>query len=140
MTGQRSIVDVASASVYASVGRQIREEKDPKRQREYLGLPSASSSTHKFVARPQRAVVLEHGIRVHYLRMKNITLSADEQLIEQARLLAKSRHKTLNAMFREWLEQFTAHSGGAQEFDALMKRLKYVQAGSRFSRDEMNER
>jgi hypothetical protein len=34
--------------------------------------------------------------------MKNITLSADEQLIEQARLLAKSQHKTLNAMFREW--------------------------------------
>jgi hypothetical protein len=26
--------------------------------------------------------------------MKNITLSADEQLIEQARLLAKSQHKT----------------------------------------------
>jgi hypothetical protein len=88
----------------------------------------------------QRAVVLEHGTRVHYLRMKNITLSADEQLIEQARLLAKSRHKTLNAMFREWLEQFTAQSGGAQEFDALMKRLKHVQAGSCFSRDEMNER
>ena len=83
---------------------------------------------------------LEHDTRVHYVRMKNITLSADEQLIEQARLLAKSRHKTLNAMFREWLEQFTAQSGGAQEFDALMKRLKHVQAGSRFSRDEMNER
>jgi hypothetical protein len=49
--------------------------------------------------------------------MKNITLSADEQLIEQARLLAKSRHKTLNILFREWLEQFTAQSGGAQEFD-----------------------
>lgn len=29
--------------------------------------------------------------------MKNITLSADEQVIEQARLLAKPRHKTLNA-------------------------------------------
>src|SRR5437016_12664247 len=72
--------------------------------------------------------------------MRNITLSADEQLIEQARLLAKSRHKTLNAMFREWREQFTAQSGGAQEFDALMKRLKHVQAGSRFSRDELNER
>jgi hypothetical protein len=27
--------------------------------------------------------------------MKNITLSADEQPIEQARLVAKSRHKTL---------------------------------------------
>ena len=72
--------------------------------------------------------------------MKNITLSADEQLIEQARLLAKSQHKTLNALFREWLEQFTAQSGGIQEFDALMKRLKHVQAGRSFSRDEMNER
>src|SRR5438874_1312457 len=82
----------------------------------------------------QRAVVLEHGTRVHYLRMKNITLSAEEQLIAQARLLAKSRHKTLNAMFREWLEQFTAQSGGAQEFDALLKRLELVQAGSRVRR------
>jgi len=72
--------------------------------------------------------------------MKNITLSADEQLIEQARLLAKSRHKTLNALFREWLEQFAAQNGGAQEFNALMKRLKHVQAGRRFSRDDMNER
>ena len=81
-----------------------------------------------------------HGFRVHYLRMKNITLSADEHLIEQARLLAKSRHKTLNAVFREWLEQFTAQTGGVQEFEALMKRLKHVQAGRRFTRDEMNER
>lgn len=81
-----------------------------------------------------------HECRVHYLRMKNITLSADEQLLEQARLLAKSQHKTLNAMFREWLEEFTAQSGGTQEFDALMKRLKHVQAGRRFSREEMNER
>jgi hypothetical protein len=72
--------------------------------------------------------------------MKGITLRADEQLIERARLLAKSRHETLNALFREWLEQFTAQSGGAQEFDALMTRLKHVQAGRRFSGDEMNER
>jgi hypothetical protein len=72
--------------------------------------------------------------------MRNITLSADKQLIEQARLLAQSQHKTLNAMFREWLEQLTAQSGGAQEYDALMKRLQHVQAGTRFSRDEMNER
>jgi hypothetical protein len=71
--------------------------------------------------------------------MKNITLSADEQRIEQARLLAGSQHTMLNAMFRKWLEQFTARSGGAQEFDALMKRLQHVQAGRRFTRDEMNE-
>jgi hypothetical protein len=72
--------------------------------------------------------------------MKNITLSADENLIEQARLVAKSQRKTLNAAFREWLEQFTSQSGSAQEFDSLMKRLRHVNAGRRFSRDEMNER
>jgi Family of unknown function (DUF6364) len=72
--------------------------------------------------------------------MKNITLSADEQLIEQARLLAQSQHKTLNAMFREWLQQLTSQNGTTQEYDALMKRLKHVQAGCRFSRDEMNDR
>jgi hypothetical protein len=72
--------------------------------------------------------------------MKNITLSADEQLIDQARLLAQSQHKTLNAMFREWLQQLTSQSGSTQEYDALMKRLRHVQAGRRFTRDEMNER
>jgi hypothetical protein len=58
-------------------------------------------------------------------------LSADEQLVEQARLLPKSQHQTVNAMFREWLEQFAAQSGSAQELDALMKRLKHVQTGRR---------
>jgi hypothetical protein len=72
--------------------------------------------------------------------MKNITLSADEHLIERARLLAKSQHKTLNTLFREWLLQFAAQDGGGQEFDALMKRLKHAPAGRRFNRDEMNER
>lgn len=72
--------------------------------------------------------------------MKNITLSADENLIEQARLVAQSQHRTLNAAFREWLEQFATQTGNAQEFDSLMKRLTHVKAGRRFSRDEMNER
>jgi hypothetical protein len=81
-----------------------------------------------------------HTLFVYTVYVKNITLSADDGLIEQARLLARSQHKTLTAMFREWLQQLTSQSGGAQEYDALMKRLKHVQAGRRFSRDEMNER
>jgi predicted transcriptional regulator len=72
--------------------------------------------------------------------MKNITLSADEDLIERARLIARAQHKTLNAAFREWLAQFTASTGDAQGFDALMKRMKHVDAGKHFSRDELNER
>jgi len=72
--------------------------------------------------------------------MENITFRADKRQIEQARRLAKSQQKTLSGLFREWLEQFTAQNSGAQEFDALMKRLKHVQAGQRFRRHEMNER
>ncbi len=72
--------------------------------------------------------------------MKNVTLSADEDLIEQARLVARSQRKTLNAAFREWLLQFTARSGNGQEVNSLMKRLRHVNAGRHFTRDEMNER
>ncbi len=72
--------------------------------------------------------------------MKNITLSADDDLIEQARRVARSQHKTLNSVFREWLLNFTAQSGNGQEVDALMRRLRHVNAGRHFSRDEMNER
>ena len=72
--------------------------------------------------------------------MKNITLSADEDLIEQARLVARAQRKTLNAVFREWLVQFTAQAGNSEEVDALMRRLRHVNAGRRFTRDEMNER
>jgi len=83
---------------------------------------------------------LAHYFRVHWFRMKNVTLSADENLIERVRLIAKSRHKTLNILFREWLVQFSTEDGSTQEFDALMKRLKHVRAGSHYTRDEMNER
>jgi predicted transcriptional regulator len=72
--------------------------------------------------------------------MKNITLSADEDLIERARLVARAQQKTLNAVFREWLAQFTASSGDTQSFDAIMKRMKHVDAGQHFTRDEMNAR
>ena len=70
--------------------------------------------------------------------MKNVTLSAEDSLIEQARLVAKSQHKTLNAAFREWLGQYAAQSGSGAAFDALMQRLGNVQPGRHFSRDEMN--
>jgi hypothetical protein len=73
--------------------------------------------------------------------MKNITLSADEQLIEQARQLARAQKRTLNDAFREWLVQFTQQAGNAEEFDALMKRLRRdVHLHPPYTRDEMNER
>jgi hypothetical protein len=39
--------------------------------------------------------------------MKNVTLSAETSLIEQARAIARLRGTTLNAAFRTWLEAYT---------------------------------
>jgi len=74
------------------------------------------------------------------MTVKNITLSADEHLIELARNKAREQHTTLNEAFREWLGQFTAQPGSAKEYRDLMRRLRYVKAGRHFSRDELNER
>jgi hypothetical protein len=71
--------------------------------------------------------------------MKNVTLSADEELIERARLIARSQRKTLNSAFREWLQAFVAQSGDEREYDALMRRLRHIRSGGPYSRDEMNE-
>jgi hypothetical protein len=73
--------------------------------------------------------------------MKNITLSADESLIERARAVAQSERTTLNAAFREWLEGYAARAGRGAAFRSLMQRLKHVDSGGRhFTREEMNER
>ena len=72
--------------------------------------------------------------------MRNITLSADENLIDRARLVASSQHKTLNDAFREWLEQYAAWSTSGEELDALMHRLRHVKVSRTFSREEMNDR
>ncbi len=72
--------------------------------------------------------------------VKNITLSADEHLIERARQAAQARHTTLNAAFRQWLQEFTAQQSTMQEYDALMERLNYIRVGRKYTREEMNER
>jgi len=72
--------------------------------------------------------------------MKNISLSADEDLIERARLVARSQHKTLNAAFREWLEQYAAQAGGGATVDALVRSLRHVRSTGPCTLDEMNAR
>lgn len=74
--------------------------------------------------------------------MKNITLSADEQLIEAARARAATEHTTLNAQFRLWL---AAYGRKQQRVDTAMETIRNLQhnlstGGRKFSRDEMNER
>ena len=72
--------------------------------------------------------------------LKNVTLSADEAIIEQARRRAQLENTTLNELFRRWLNQYVAQPGAADQYRSLMQRLSYVDAGRKFSREEMNER
>ncbi len=72
--------------------------------------------------------------------LKNITLSAERDLIEKARDRAAAENTTLNAEFRRWLAQYVQRPRTATEFSEIMSSMSYVQAGRTFSREEMNER
>jgi len=72
--------------------------------------------------------------------LKNITLSAEEGLIHQARERAMKNKKSLNTVFREWLRQYTKEERQAMDYYSLMNRLSYVKMNKHFSRDELNER
>ncbi len=72
--------------------------------------------------------------------LKNVTLSAEETLISQARKSALQEHTTLNAMFRQWLTRYVRQQQAAADYEALMQNVSYAQAGRNYRRDEMNER
>lgn len=72
--------------------------------------------------------------------LKNITFSAEEELIRRARERASAESTTLNEEFRKWLEKYVARPGSADAFAMLMDQYDYVQPGRAFTRDEMNER
>jgi hypothetical protein len=80
-----------------------------------------------------------HTGAVYTRPMKNITLSADGDLIEKARAVAKSENRTLNAAFREWLVSYTRQEA-VRARQELMKRLQHIDAGGPYTREEMNER
>ena len=77
---------------------------------------------------------------VYTFVVKNITFSADEELIDRAREVAKTEHKTLNVAFREWLASYAGRKGNLQQYRALMERLKHIDSGGPYTREEMNER
>jgi hypothetical protein len=73
--------------------------------------------------------------------MKNITLSADERLIEEAREKARSQNTTLNEEFRRWLESYVDRKAKARRaMEAIRELQKTVRLEGRFSRDELNAR
>ena len=73
--------------------------------------------------------------------MRNVTLSADEQLIESARRRAESEHTTLNNLFREWLARYAGEPRlTAEQIRQTVDSVAHFRAGRRFTREERNER
>lgn len=72
--------------------------------------------------------------------MKNITFSADERLIEDARETAKADGSTLNEQFRLWLEQYARKRRVARAMEVIDRISGSVVVGRKLTRDEMNER
>ena len=74
--------------------------------------------------------------------MKNIILSADDDLIEAARERARAEHGTLNEQFRRWLADYVRQESRADAAMALIGELRaQVRTGGRkYTRDDMKER
>ena len=70
--------------------------------------------------------------------MKNITFSADEEVIELAREEARRRKTTLTQLFREWLDDLAARDERRRKIDELFKRMDEYDAGGPYTREEMN--
>ncbi|MCY3837429.1 MAG: hypothetical protein OXH09_02045 [Gammaproteobacteria bacterium] len=73
--------------------------------------------------------------------MRNITLSADADMIDVARQRAESENTTLNAEFRRWLATYARrHQAGRAISTVRELQARYTTGGRKFTRDEMNER
>ena len=73
--------------------------------------------------------------------VKNITLSADESLIEAARRRASEERTTLNAQFRLWLENYAQSEWQAEQAMSVVRELQgKLRVGRKLTREEMNER
>jgi hypothetical protein len=70
----------------------------------------------------------------------NITLSAEEKAIQEARIRAQAEHTSLNVVFRDWLNRYASGHKKRSDYSGIMERLSYAQTGTHFSRDDLNER
>ena len=74
--------------------------------------------------------------------MRKITFSAEEHVIKLARERAAMERTTLNAKFREWLEEYSQQEVRVEEamacIDAISKQLQM--GGRKFTREELTER
>ena len=78
-----------------------------------------------------------------YYVVVNVTLSIDEELIQQARRRAEAMGTSVNQLVREYLEQLvgkTDPDGDAAEFERLSRLAQGDARGWKFNREELHER
>ena len=130
--------------------RAVIEGASPREcERPSLADPGAQwiDTTRRSNARQTRDVAAEvaltQALCTHSLcDMKNITLSVDDQVLEQARRAADRRGKSLNALIRDYLEELA----GVRRRSAAAERLKRLwsegtgrSGGRKFTRDSLYE-
>jgi len=72
--------------------------------------------------------------------METFVLTAEKETLEDARKAAETENRTLEEVVRELLAKYAAGVERGRRFDAVMEQMKYVNAGRKFTREEMNER
>jgi hypothetical protein len=73
----------------------------------------------------------------------NLTLSVDEEVLNEARRRAEAMGKSVNQLVREYLEQLagrTDRKALAEEFVRLSRASKGNSRGWKFNREELHER
>lgn len=73
----------------------------------------------------------------------NVTLSIDEEVLEEARRRAEAMGTSVNQLVRQYLQQFAGKSSleaDAAEFERLSRAARGHSGGWRFNREELHER
>jgi hypothetical protein len=73
----------------------------------------------------------------------NVTLSVDDELVQEARRRAEAMGTSVNQLVRQYLEQLVGKSDSnsdATEFERLSRAARGNSGGWKFNRDELHER
>lgn len=78
-----------------------------------------------------------------YYAVVNVTLSIDDEVVQEARRRAEAMGTSVNQLIREYLEQFTGKTdrdAAASESERLSRASQGNSRGWRCNRDELHER
>ena len=69
--------------------------------------------------------------------IRNITLSAEDVVINQARQKAEQEKTSLNKLFRDWISRYVNRDNVNRSYNSLMESLSSVDSGGKLTREEM---